>query len=1270
MRLQLPGVRLLTICSVMADVRAGRRPLALTHFMDLMEPRSPSHTGSLCSSSSPPRPSSPSPPSPSSPSSSAPICRICHTTSSAASPLSSPCCCSGSIEFVHESCLLQWLSQRPSSRCELCHYQFRFSPVYAEGAPTAPSVWDGLLWAAKTLARWTPTALRTLLCGCVWLTGVPLVTWYAFVSCVALAASFQLPFASVGGSSSASSSSSSSFSPSVSSLYLLSSPRPPLLSSSSLLSLWFESQWGFLVCVGIVIVSLSLIGIRAVVRGVRDEQEQQRNVQLNMQPEPEIAREEQQQEQRREQPPPRRQQEDDRREERKQAADGRGSADAALQPEAERKDRADELKTAEEKSAGDDRSLATAQQPQPTDRVPPVPPPHSEAAVLVQDGAAVAAVAVPAEHHPVQHEAEEAEAAHPPIVELPPAAPPAAAAGDDWQLADVEDIPVTHWLGLAGPLHLFVLVVVSVLVYNTVFLACSVCLPIAIGRVVAWLLSLMQQQQQTTTLTLAAASHVSISAAPASALAAFIRYMSTLAASSSSPSFQPSHTDVFALMSLGYGGALSSTFLFLLFSSSSPLFSLLGLSASYYLLLLKLSALIVLKLVLYPALNGCLLHLAALPVLPYSLPARLRFCIAHPFTALLLHWALGMGMTLCLSFIISMLKRVVRRPVLRSTIGRFLRYAAVDDGRELQPFTDMLSVGLPEHAVRLVKHALFFWTLILLCVAVPIRMVERAGGVFPLRMRMAERGGGGEGGGGGGAGGGGFRSSDVGDVPFDMLLFHFAVPLLFERLDICFVVISACTHWLQFLCRQLGLSDYILLPEARLQQQQGEGQQRGEVQPQALPQLQPVAAVAMIEGAAAPPAPAEEREAGNAAERPAAQPVVAPAPPALPAATAAADSGDAPASASIRHFPLRMCLLCLSLWLTHLFLFFSLLILPLVTGRYLLARYYRHLSLYDVYCWAFAANVYVGCLVLVYYAARFLSRHLSLRRAFEQCKTGLLVVAKLVLVAVPLLVVVPLLTGLLIELLLVHPLRSLVSLPLQPAAAATASVFVSPLFSSPYLAPLSCAFLILRSTLFWHVWTWGIVTARSALRVVDIWPDLELKQRIDRVMRDGWRRLDVRFVYGQVVRPLLWQLTIHILVPLAVVSLLWPLHLLLLPQSLRPETLLLPYEARFRPAAAPALSNLTVANSSMAALNTSSFLYSRRRLRSRAVASGHGAVPSPLNSAAAAVSAHCAGCCCRHVVSARLSCPPCWPLCWSATASSCSRCCACCGGAAGCAPAA
>ena len=98
----------------------------------------------------------PSAPSPDTDASESPCCRICHESrdDDPTRPLFHPCKCKGSLSFVHQDCLVTWLSLKPHShahshggvspaaRCEVCNHPFTFDDEWEAEAPAAPSVTD------------------------------------------------------------------------------------------------------------------------------------------------------------------------------------------------------------------------------------------------------------------------------------------------------------------------------------------------------------------------------------------------------------------------------------------------------------------------------------------------------------------------------------------------------------------------------------------------------------------------------------------------------------------------------------------------------------------------------------------------------------------------------------------------------------------------------------------------------------------------------------------------------------------------------------------------------------------------------------------------------------------------------------------------------------------------------------------------------------------------------------------------------------------------
>ena len=55
------------------------------------------------------------------------VCRICHCESEHGIPLISPCVCAGSLKYVHQACLQQWIKSANTKSCELCKYNFQMT---------------------------------------------------------------------------------------------------------------------------------------------------------------------------------------------------------------------------------------------------------------------------------------------------------------------------------------------------------------------------------------------------------------------------------------------------------------------------------------------------------------------------------------------------------------------------------------------------------------------------------------------------------------------------------------------------------------------------------------------------------------------------------------------------------------------------------------------------------------------------------------------------------------------------------------------------------------------------------------------------------------------------------------------------------------------------------------------------------------------------------------------------------------------------------------
>lgn len=113
------------------------------------------------------------------------ICRICRCGREEKRPLYHPCVCTGSIKFVHEDCLLEWLNHSSSasgnrSKCELCGHKFRFTPVYEPGAPNSLSVAEFAHLSLYRGLKLVPFVGRVIVVALTWGVFIPIATCVMF----------------------------------------------------------------------------------------------------------------------------------------------------------------------------------------------------------------------------------------------------------------------------------------------------------------------------------------------------------------------------------------------------------------------------------------------------------------------------------------------------------------------------------------------------------------------------------------------------------------------------------------------------------------------------------------------------------------------------------------------------------------------------------------------------------------------------------------------------------------------------------------------------------------------------------------------------------------------------------------------------------------------------------------------------------------------------------------------------------------------------------
>lgn len=108
------------------------------------------------------------------------ICRVCRCEGAPDRQLFHPCICTGSIKWIHQECLMQWMRYSRKQYCELCGHQFSFTNIYSPDMPRVLPLRDlvgGLLSSVlKAVSYW----LHSIMVVVVWLGIVPLAAYRTY----------------------------------------------------------------------------------------------------------------------------------------------------------------------------------------------------------------------------------------------------------------------------------------------------------------------------------------------------------------------------------------------------------------------------------------------------------------------------------------------------------------------------------------------------------------------------------------------------------------------------------------------------------------------------------------------------------------------------------------------------------------------------------------------------------------------------------------------------------------------------------------------------------------------------------------------------------------------------------------------------------------------------------------------------------------------------------------------------------------------------------
>lgn len=102
-------------------------------------------------------------------------CRVCRSGKEDGQ-LFTPCKCSGSIRFVHESCLTEWLARSKKNKCELCKSEIVYTKVFLKTMPDQIPFYLLVKRLLKSILSIVVLILRAILVASCWLLVLPYIT--------------------------------------------------------------------------------------------------------------------------------------------------------------------------------------------------------------------------------------------------------------------------------------------------------------------------------------------------------------------------------------------------------------------------------------------------------------------------------------------------------------------------------------------------------------------------------------------------------------------------------------------------------------------------------------------------------------------------------------------------------------------------------------------------------------------------------------------------------------------------------------------------------------------------------------------------------------------------------------------------------------------------------------------------------------------------------------------------------------------------------------
>ncbi|CAJ0946411.1 unnamed protein product, partial [Mesorhabditis belari] len=508
-------------------------------------------------------------------------------------------------------------------------------------------------------------------------------------------------------------------------------------------------------------------------------------------------------------------------------------------------------------------------------------------------------------------------------------------------------------------------------------------------------------------------------------------------------------------------------------------------------LVLKVFLLVLVEIAAFPILCGWWMDLCSLVLFQATLSSRINSFAASPTSSLFIHWMIGMIYVFYSASFVLLLREVLRPGVLW-----FMRNL---NDPEFNPIMEMIELPVSRHLRRLVASTSLFFMAILLVIYVPLRIIQNiTPQILPYNLSLT-------------------AETPLSELSLELLILQIVLPALLEQTSARVVLKKFVRAWCVVVGRVLNLDQYLLSENHPPQQQRPppppEQQQHGPDERNLIDELADLGE---------DPAEVERQREVEREERIAEQNAQAQINPQIDIGDDDGLMGNGGLAAEhqalllLREpmiyepyqrpsvFPLRIIALLVALSVSATFISTLCFIIPVLIGRFFIYTVAATKNVHELY--TISSGLYICWLFAKFSATCIEWFNRGRAQLSARFHSTLRWVGRMLLVLFPALFVIPYLIGLSFQLVVVAPLRV-------------------GLDQTPIYFP-------------WQEWAMGVLHMKIFVAAVMMGPEWWMRAAFEQIYQQGVPALDVRFIYREVLIPVIVVLSMQIAAPYALGHLL------------------------------------------------------------------------------------------------------------------------------------